>query len=42
MKEYYLYYDKDYGHMSAKGNWHAADLLSTALQDWLKALPATP
>jgi lysophospholipase L1-like esterase len=38
MMEYYVYDDKDYGHMSAKGNWHAAGMLSVALQDWLKAL----
>lgn len=38
LKRYYMYH-KDYGHMSAKGNWHAAHMLSLALRDWLEALP---
>jgi hypothetical protein len=39
MKEYYMHSDETYGHMSAKGNRHAAHLLSQALRDWLQALP---
>jgi hypothetical protein len=39
VREYYRYYDPEWGHMSAKGNRHAAQLLATALQDWLKDLP---
>jgi len=39
MKEYYIHGGDTYGHMSAKGNRHAAYLLSLALQDWLAALP---
>ncbi len=39
MKEYYMHSDETYGHMSAKGNRHAAHLLSLALRDWLQALP---
>jgi hypothetical protein len=39
MKEYYMHNDETYGHMSAKGNRHAAHLLSLALRDWLQALP---
>jgi len=30
-----------YGHMSAKGNQHAADLLYAALQDWLEDMTGT-
>jgi hypothetical protein len=37
LKEHYVYYDNDFGHMSANGNWHQADVLSTELQDWLEA-----
>lgn len=39
MKEYYMHSGDTYGHMSAKGNRHAANLLSLALADWLRALP---
>lgn len=38
MKEYYMVSGETYGHMSAKGNRHAANLLSVALADWLQAL----
>jgi hypothetical protein len=41
LRQYYMYRDNNYGHMSALGNWEAAHLLSTALQDWLEVLPAT-
>src|SRR5262245_25914674 len=39
MKEYYMHNGETYGHMSAKGNRHAAHLLALALRDWLEALP---
>jgi len=39
MKEYYMHSGETYGHMSAKGNRHAAHLLSLALHDWLSAMP---
>jgi len=39
MKEYYMHSGDTYGHMSPKGNRHAAHLLSLALADWLKTLP---
>jgi len=35
MREYYWFYDDIYGHMTAKGNEHAASLLHPALRDWL-------
>jgi hypothetical protein len=35
MREYYWYYDDIYGHMTAKGNEHAAGLIHPALRDWL-------
>ena len=38
MKQYYLYYNRNYEHMSAKGNRHAAELLAATLQDSLKLL----
>jgi hypothetical protein len=38
-KEYYMHSGETFGHMSAKGNRHAAHLLSLALQDWLRVLP---
>jgi hypothetical protein len=39
MSEYYNMYDGElYGHMTAKGNGHAAHLLAPALQDWLPAI----
>jgi hypothetical protein len=38
MKQYYLYYNRTYEHMSAKGNRHAAELLAAVLQDSLKVL----
>jgi hypothetical protein len=39
MKEYYMYSGDTYGHMSPKGNRHAANLLSLSLADWLRQLP---
>jgi hypothetical protein len=33
--EYYWYYDQTFGHMTAKGNAHAAGLIHAALRDWL-------
>jgi hypothetical protein len=39
MKEYYTHSGETYGHMTAKGNRHAAHLLSHALRDWIQALP---
>jgi hypothetical protein len=36
---YYMRSGETYGHMSAKGNQHAAQLLASALQDWLGVLP---
>jgi hypothetical protein len=40
--EYYvgMYNGSVYGHMTAKGNQHAAELLYAALQDWLEDLTA--
>jgi hypothetical protein len=39
MSEYYYIHKKDlYGHMTAKGNEHAANLLASALRDWLPAV----
>jgi len=38
-KEYYMHSGETFGHMSAKGNRHAAHLLSLALEDWLRVLP---
>jgi hypothetical protein len=39
MKEYYMHSDDTYGHMSPKGNRHAANLLALSLADWLQDLP---
>ena len=38
MKQYYLFHNRDYEHMSAKGNRHAAELLTAALHGSLKVL----
>ena len=35
MRDYYWFYDDIYGHMTAKGNEHAASLIYPALHDWL-------
>jgi len=39
MKEHYVHYGETYGHMSATGNRHAAQLLFHALADRLEGLP---
>jgi len=41
MREYYWFYDDVYGHMTAKGNEHAASLLYPALRDWLPLIHAS-
>jgi hypothetical protein len=38
MRTYYMNYGDRYGHMSATGNAHAADLLAHSLRDWLEEL----
>lgn len=38
---YYMRSGETYGHMSAKGNQHAAQMLAVALRDWLSALPGS-
>jgi hypothetical protein len=39
MPDYYYMYDGElYGHMTPKGNEHAATLLSAALRDWLPSI----
>jgi hypothetical protein len=35
IRDYYVAYGQSYGHMTAKGNEHAAYLLAAALRDWL-------
>ena len=35
IREYYWSYDGIFGHMTAKGNEHAANLIYAALGDWL-------
>jgi len=35
LKKYYIFEGRNFGHMSAQGNWHAAHLLATALRNWL-------
>ena len=40
LKKYYIYHDRQYWHMTPNGNWYAANLLSTQLQDWLQPPPA--
>jgi hypothetical protein len=36
--DYYWFYDGNFGHMTAKGNEHAANLIYAALRDWLPAI----
>ena len=38
MRQYYWYYDGMFGHMTAKGNEHAANLIFPALRDWLPGI----
>jgi hypothetical protein len=40
LSRYYVFHDRNYGHMSVLGNWHTARLLSRELHDWLQAVPA--
>jgi lysophospholipase L1-like esterase len=42
MRTYYMNYGDRYGHMSAAGNAHAADLLAHSLRDWLTELARVP
>lgn len=42
MKEYYVQSGETYGHMSPKGNHHAAHLLSQALREWIEHLATDP
>jgi hypothetical protein len=39
--DYYWFYDGVFGHMTAKGNQHAADLVYAALSDWLPEIAAS-
>ena len=38
IREYYWYYEGMFGHMTAKGNEHAANLIFPAVRDWLPAI----
>ena len=40
IRDYYWFNDGIYGHMTAKGNEHAANLIHAALGDWLPDAPA--
>jgi hypothetical protein len=42
IRDYYWFNDGIFGHMTAKGNEHAASLIEPALRDWLPELAAAP
>lgn len=42
IRDYYWFYDGIFGHMTAKGNEHAANLIYAALGDWLPAISGAP
>jgi hypothetical protein len=42
IRDYYWLTDGVYGHMTAKGNEHAANLIFTALRDWLPEISGAP
>jgi hypothetical protein len=42
IRDYYWFYDGIYGHMTAKGNEHVANLIYAALGDWLPAISGVP
>ena len=42
IRDYYWFYDGVFGHMTATGNEHAANLIYAALGDWLPAISGGP
>jgi hypothetical protein len=42
IRDYYWFNDGIYGHMTAKGNEHAAGLIEPALRDWLPEISGAP
>jgi hypothetical protein len=42
VRDYYWLTDGVYGHMTAKGNEHAANLIELALRDWLPEISGAP
>jgi hypothetical protein len=42
IRDYYWFYDGIYGHMTAKGNEHVANLIHAALRDWLPSISELP
>jgi hypothetical protein len=42
IRDYYWFNDGIFGHMTAKGNEHAASLIESALRDWLPEISGAP
>lgn len=42
IRDYYVFNDGIFGHMTAKGNEQAANLIEPALRDWLPAISGAP
>jgi hypothetical protein len=42
IRDYYWFNDGIFGHMTAKGNEHAASLIEPALRDWLPEISGAP
>jgi hypothetical protein len=42
IRDYYFFNNGIFGHMTAKGNEHAANLIEPALRDWLPEISGPP
>jgi hypothetical protein len=42
IRDYYWFNDGIFGHMTPKGNEHAANLIEPALRDWLPEISGAP